>query len=228
MEKFALFILILLILIVMLACYFIVKMNAAIRIKKEKEGVDEPRIPFGLLLVISLCVGTYVASEIAVSSRLVYFLEEVHQFDKIMANNALSLFFFFLTAGRLSLAIYSWKISSQTLMLGSLIFTIILSFLGLYNFPYAFSFTGLTMSIFFPSIMDWLGQVFPKDFTKVTSFALTGISAHLVLMHLGFGKLVTELGLEKAMFLTIGLSIISLVMLLILIIWSQFRSKEVL
>ena len=46
MEKFALFILILLILIVMLACYFIVKMNAAIRIKKEKEGVDPKTIKF--------------------------------------------------------------------------------------------------------------------------------------------------------------------------------------
>ena len=46
MEKFAFFILILLILIVMLACYFIVKMNAAIRIKKEKEGVDPKTIKF--------------------------------------------------------------------------------------------------------------------------------------------------------------------------------------
>ncbi len=30
----------------MLACYFIVKMNAAIRIKKEKEGVDPKTIKF--------------------------------------------------------------------------------------------------------------------------------------------------------------------------------------
>tara|TARA_B100000795_G_scaffold193270_1_gene147600 strand:+ start:138 stop:527 length:390 start_codon:yes stop_codon:yes gene_type:complete len=46
MEKFALFILILLILIVMLACYLLVKMNAAMRIKKEKEGVDPKTIKF--------------------------------------------------------------------------------------------------------------------------------------------------------------------------------------
>jgi fucose permease len=196
--------------------------------EKNEGEVNNKKIPLPLLLVISLCVGTYVASEIVVSSRLVFFLEEVHQFKKIMANNALSLFFFFLTAGRLSLAVYSWKISSQKLMLGSLILTIILSLLGLYKYPYAFSFTGLTMSIFFPSIMDWLGQTFPKDITRVTSFALTGISAHLVLMHLGFGKLVTELGLEKAMFLTIGLSICSLVMLFILLAWNQFHQKEIL
>jgi len=46
MEKFAFFILILLILIVMLACYFNVKMNAAIRIKKEKDGVEAKTIKF--------------------------------------------------------------------------------------------------------------------------------------------------------------------------------------
>lgn len=209
---------------------FLPAKNENVYIRNEDHNEDDLKekevIPLPLLLVVSLCVGTYVASEIVVSSRLVFFLERVHQFNKIMANNALSLFFFFLMIGRLSLAVYSWKISSQKLMLGSLLLTIILSFIGLNFYPYAFSFTGLTMSVFFPSIMDWLGQIFPKDFTRVSSFALTGISAHLVLMHLGFGKLVTELGLEKAMFLIIGLSLFSLVMLLILLTWNKIRSKD--
>ena len=45
MEKFALFILIPLILIVMLACYYFIKKNAAIRIMREK-GVEVKTIKF--------------------------------------------------------------------------------------------------------------------------------------------------------------------------------------
>ena len=45
----------------MLACYFIVKMNAAIRIKKEKEGVDPKTIKFEM-------------PEIKIVGKVIYFL----------------------------------------------------------------------------------------------------------------------------------------------------------
>lgn len=185
----------------------------------------EFNLPIPFLLTLSLSVGTYVASEIAVSSRLVYYLQTIHNYSEAQASNGLALFFLLLTGGRLSLALFSWKIASIKLMFISLMSTCLLGIIGVTYYPLALAFTGLSMSIFFPSLMDWLGSQFPKRFTQVTSFALTGVGAHLVFMHLGFGSLVDYLGLKTAMTLPIYLTVFSFLMLCLFKSWNQRLTK---
>lgn len=185
------------------------------------------RLPLYLLLILSLCVGTYVAAEIAISSRLVYYLQSVHSYPLEQASNSLSLFFLLLMGGRLALASYSWQISSLTLMIVSLLATMSFTLIGNTFYPYAMALTGLSMSIFFPSMMDWLGEKFSNDFTQVTSFALTGIGAHLTLMHIGFGKVVSILGLVKAMYIPFCLILISLVTLLLFKLMHESYERKI-
>lgn len=166
-------------------------------------------IPMYYLLTLSLCVGMYVASEIVVSSRLVLFLEESHKMSNAEASTYLSGFFILLMGGRLSLGLFHIPIKGHILLISSLVLTTIFSFLGNY-IPVFYSLTGLSMSVFFPSFMDWIAETFPSEFQRVTKFALSGIGIHLVMMHLGFGKLADSLGVNKAMMLVLILSLTSL------------------
>ena len=195
---------------------------------EPKTSPEDSTTTLFILLALALCVGTYVASEIVVSSRLVLFLEKFHSYTQEQSSMALSLFFFLLMLGRMSLAFRSWPISSLTLMLTSLFLTTSFCLLGLYAWPLAFALTGLSMSIFFPSLMDWLISLFPKEFPQVSSFAISGIGFHLILMHLGFGRLAAKLGLWQAMTLPLILTFFSFIMLMVLIIWSrkQYVTQE--
>lgn len=174
-------------------------------------------IPFPYLCTLALCVGMYVASEIVVSSRLVLFLEVTHNMTNTEASSYLSAFFILLMGGRLLLGIFNIPIKGHFLLLGSLILTGLFSLLGR-EVPLFFSLTGLSMSIFFPSFMDWIAETFPNEFQRVTRFAMSGIGIHLVIMHLGFGKLADTLGVDKAMMLPLLLTIVSFSFLMIALV----------
>lgn len=182
-------------------------------------------IPFPYLCTLALCVGMYVASEIVVSSRLVLFLEVSHKMSNAEASTYLSAFFILLMGGRLGLGIFNVPVKGQNLLIGSLILTGVFSFLGR-EIPLFFSLTGLSMSIFFPSFMDWIAETFPNEFQRVTRFAMSGVGIHLVLMHLGFGKLADSLGVEKAMMLPLILNIVSLTFLTIALLSRPQTTKK--
>ena len=185
----------------------------------DEFSYEEPKdetipISFLYLLAISLCVGMYVASEIVVSSRLVLFLETLHSMPNNQANLYLSSFFILLMIGRLMLGFINIPMRSQSLLVLSLLLTSAFCFFGK-DYPIFLSLSGLTMSVFFPSFMDWIAEAFPNNFQRVMRFAMAGIGAHLVLMHLSFGRIADSLGIEKAMNLPFILSFISLLLLLI-------------
>lgn len=173
------------------------------------------RLPMSLLISLGLCVGMYVASEIVISSRLVLYLEQGHGMTNSKANLYLCAFFIFLMIGRLSVSFFHFKLSGPKILFTSLLLTLIFFGPGLGHYPIFLSLTGLSMSVFFPSYMDWLAENFPQDFPKVTSTVLSGIGLHLVAMHLGFGRLAAYIGVRGAMRLAPLLLFISLVILII-------------
>jgi len=184
------------------------------------------KLPLTFLLTLGLCVGTYVASEIVISSRLVLFLEEGLGLSNGEASLYLSGFFILLMLGRLSLSLIHLPIRGEYLLLGSLLLTTIFCLLGMQGHLVFFSLCGLSMSIFFPSFMDWLAETFPEDFQKTTAFVMSGIGIHLVAMHLGFGNLAETLGVVKAMGLALILTLISLVFLGVAFLWSHSLKKK--
>lgn len=176
-------------------------------------SADEVKIPRILLVTLGLCVGMYVASEIVISSRLVLFLEQGLGYSNAKASSFLSLFFLLLMSGRLIVGLVHFKISGPTILYSSLLSTIVFCLIGLGGYPIFLALTGLSMSVFFPAFMDWLADSFPNEFQRVTSTVLSGIGLHLVVMHLGFGKIAQGLGVTKAMSLAPLLAFISLFML---------------
>jgi FHS family glucose/mannose:H+ symporter-like MFS transporter len=173
----------------------------------------QTRLPKSLLLLLGLCVGMYVASEIVVSSRMVLYLEQGRSMSKDTASLYLSCFFLFLMSGRLVVGLVNFKLKGPTILYSSLILTLIFCAIGLTTHPFFLALTGLSMSVFFPSYMDWLAETFPDDFQKITSIVLSGIGLHLVAMHLGFGRIAGHLGVVKAMGLAPLLTFLSHFML---------------
>lgn len=185
----------------------------------SKEHVQS--IPLPLLILMGMTVGTYVASEIVISSRLVLFLENGHALTNAKAGLYLSGFFILLMVGRLFLGLVDLPIKGPFLLIGSLLLTAVFCWLGKQGQFIFFSLTGLSMSVFFPSYMDWLATSFPDNFQKVTAFVLSGIGLHLVAMHLGFGQLADLLGVVRAMDLALYLTGASFVLLAISLTWTS-------
>ena len=188
---------------------------------KIPDKSNDVSAPLPLLIIIGLTVGTYVSSEIVISSRLVLFLEEGYNLTNTNAGYYLSAFFILLMSGRLTLGLVDLPIRGATLLISSLLLTGIFCYLGMQGQLYFFSLTGLSMSFFFPSFMDWIAESFPNDFQKVTAFVLSGIGLHLVAMHLGFGQLADQIGVIKAMGLALFLTGVSFIFLIISLLWTQ-------
>lgn len=193
------------------------------RCKPVYAKVPEPdihfKLPLGFCLLLGVTIGCYVASEIVVSSRLVLFLEEGRNLSNREASFYLSGFFLCLMGGRLFMGIKDLPFKGSSILLASLSLSLVFLMLGHMGVLFCFSLTGLSMSVFFPSFMDWLAETFPKDFQKTTTFVLSGIGLHLVAMHLGFGSLAESLGVEKAMGLSSALTLTSLLLLLLSLLW---------
>lgn len=183
------------------------------------------KLPLPFLLVMSMTVGTYVASEIVISSRLVLFLEEGHGLTNAQAGLYLSAFFILLMSGRLLMGLVNIPLSGPILLTGSLLLSGLFCWLGMQGQFIFFSLTGLSMSIFFPSFMDWVAESFPNEFQKVIKFVMSGIGLHLVAMHLGFGQLADLLGVVKAMGLSLFLTATSLILLITSILWNRILQK---
>jgi len=168
------------------------------------------RIPYGGVFSF------YVASEIVISSRLVYFLTEGRNFSSVDASKCLSLFFLSLMAGRILFAFLPMRGKSYHAMILSLVLTIVTFFLGYYLSPWVLGLLGGTMSFYFPMGMDWLTSNFEKGREQMIGSTMTQVGFLLIIMHVFFGKLASVVGVEKALLMCPFLTSISLVFLLVL------------
>ena len=73
--------------------------------------------------------------------------------------------------------------------------------MGLTYHPLALSLCGGTMAIFYPCTMNFISELFPKQFEKVTITALLFMGLMLISMHWGMGFLADGLGITRAMYL---------------------------
>lgn len=166
-------------------------------------------------LALGLIFGFYVASEIVVSSRLVLYFQEAHNFSANDARLALSCFFLALLFGRLLFALLPTKGSSINWLIFSCLSTITVYILSQVVHPAFLVLSGLTMSYFYPVAMDWLSKQFTQGFEWMSASVLTTISVMLVMMHMSFGMISDWMGIELAMALVPALQSLCLLILVV-------------
>jgi FHS family glucose/mannose:H+ symporter-like MFS transporter len=158
----------------------------------------------------------YVASEIVISTRLIYFLIDAKGFDSESAASSLSLFFLSLMGGRLLFAFLPMRGRTYTAMLFSLLSSIIVFYIGYTKDPRYLALLGGSMSYYFPMGMNWLTSRFEKGREQMIASVMTQVGVLLILMHFFFGELATRLGVEKALLMAPVLLGISLFFLIVL------------
>lgn len=183
--------------------------------KMNKKAMTPPvnlitRIAYGCVF------GFYVAAEIVVSTRLVHYLSSGHGVSPENARLALSSFFLALLIGRLLFTVVPLRGSSQRWLLLSCAMTLIIYIFSRTISPLFLILTGLTMSYFYPVAMDWMSKKFPQGIEWMMSSVLTSISLLLIAMHLGFGVITDNLGLEAAMLILPIMTTLCFILLLIL------------
>lgn len=156
--------------------------------------------------VIGLCVG----GEIAISTRLPLLMERFYLLDTHHAGLYLSGFFCFLMTGRLILAFRNFKITSETLLILSLCFSLLLFLLGHTLHPAFYSAIGLTIGPFFPTAMDYLSQKFENNYEEMATAVLTAVGISMSGMHFIFGLSTDWWGINNAFLLVPTLLILSL------------------
>lgn len=179
------------------------------------------RLPYATLF------GTYVASEIIVSSRLVLYAQQSESISPEKSGQMLSLFFFCLTFGRLFFTFIPIKrIGSKSLLAISLIGSIILFILGITWSTWFIPLTGIAMSFFFPVGINWLNEEFTKHANFMTATAMTSIGFALIIVHFLFGKIAQYISISAAFWLVPICSILSLITLIFIHINLKREANE--
>lgn len=179
------------------------------------------QVPWRLMIWVGLLISCYIAAEVLISSRIVYYLVETQGLSKSNAGNYLTLFFLLLLLGRFGSSFLGNKISSFTLMLISLVLTLILAITSLLWRPELLAWTALAMAPFYPASIDWVTGQFPKYAEDIISKIMIAVGAMLTMLHIFFGVVATEFGIFNAMTLVWGYITLSLLCL----IYMQFSSK---
>lgn len=167
------------------------------------------RIPFGVMLA------TYVMAEVLVSTRLVYFLTEVHKYELSKANNYLALFFSGLACGRLLFSFIKFPGSPFQKLFLSQFLSLIFYFLGQWH-PGFYACLGLSFSWYFPTTMVWLQSKFNQGIEFMTVSVLTCSGFLLLLMHDLFGRIAEISNITSAFMLAPLASIVSFILLIYL------------
>jgi len=183
--------------------------------KSEEEVKSNQNVALKYRVVFGLQLGSYVASEIALSTRLPYYLNHTQGINEVSAGYYLSLFFLALCAGRLLFSLKHFHFKNEHLIAFSHITTLISFFLGYFIHPLFLSLCGLTMSYAFPMAMDYLVEVFQRKSDYMITSVMTWIGVMLALMHFLFGQINEAFGAKVALLICPTLTFISLMSLII-------------
>lgn len=166
-----------------------------------------------LYCLIGLAGSLYVASEVLISTRLVVYLVNSTNMDKIVASYLLTLFFAFLFLGRLFTSFINLKIEKIRLLKFSLMISILILILGIHTYPPLLALSALSMSYFFPLYMGFISESF-EDYQKdLMAKLMNFIGAMLFISHGLFGVISDSYGLSTAMYLPVLFLLISLYIL---------------
>lgn len=170
----------------------------------------EKGVPLKIRILFGLIFGCYVGSELVISSRLPYYLNTHLLIDEVTSGYYLSLFFLFLTIGRIIFSLKHFYMRNEILLILSFLTTIICFFLGHQVHPFFLSLMGLFMSFAFPIALDYLVQVFNLKSDYMLTSVMTWIGIILGIVHFSFGMINESYGANIALLLSPLLSIISL------------------
>ena len=166
--------------------------------------------PFKTRLRFGLIFGFYVAAEVSLSTWLVYFAESVWHWPLNQASSYLSAFFACLLLGRAGFALFRFRGKTFYWLVAPLCLSILCFSLGLLHHPAWLSLCGLSMSVFWPLALEWMGQKFPSCAGAMITSILTTSGVMLISAHWLIGFLSTNIGIGQALwfgpvFLTISL-----------------------
>ncbi len=164
----------------------------------------------------------YVASEIQISSRLVFYLKQVHGFDQLKTSIYLGFFFLFLLIGRVIFSLVTVRAKSIRLLFASIIGSFIFSLAGLFIHPFGLCLCGLSMSFFFPVGMDWINSHFKENADNIIYKVMTGVGIGLVVMHFIFGQVALYFSTVRAMELVVVYLILTFFLLVLI---NQLKKK---
>jgi MFS transporter, FHS family, glucose/mannose:H+ symporter len=184
--------------------------------KEESEKAPEfkSHVPKLQMLLTGTMIGFYVASEILLSSRIVFYLQTARSLTLVEASNYLSLFFLCLMLGRLSFSLFHIKLSGPKLLSLSLLSSLLLTYLGLHYHPVFLAILGGSMSFFFPVSLDYISENFSEFVDHMISSSMIYIGLVLFLIHYLFGYITEHYGADKAILLLpmcLGISLVSLI-----------------
>ncbi len=150
-------------------------------------------------IILGLCLGGYVLTELMVSTRLSLFLVRKYNFESAQASLYVTFFFVALLMGRLFFVFKDFTGSLKSILTTSLGLTFLILLGGIYFDPKFFILSGFTMAPFYPLFIAYLSQVFGEHFDTSLSTAMALQSISVVVMHLGVGYLTDYFGLQNAL-----------------------------
>lgn len=140
-----------------------------------------------------------VCAEISLSTQTVFFARSAFHYPQAEASFFLSLFFLLMLAGRLMFSIFHFPRGGRFWPTVSVVSTFVFFLAGLFIHPIALSLCGLTISIFYPCSMDWLGEAYSDGLEKIIPSVNIGVGIMLVTMHWGIGQLSSKIGIQYAL-----------------------------
>lgn len=165
-------------------------------------------------LYFSIIMAAYVGAEILVSSRLALFLRREYAATLEESSWYTAAFFACLLAGRILFSVWSPRIPVLKQLIASLMMSILLFILGLSISPVFLALSGLVMAPFYPLMMSWAAEIFPKDLAAAISLGVSWSAFSVVVMHIFLGAVSDWPGIRYGFMLGPLLCLLAMGMLL--------------
>lgn len=162
---------------------------------------------------VALMLGSYVVTEIMVSSRLALYMTRVQNENLQRASFYVSGFFVCLLAGRLLCTFVHFRSALKNQLLLCFGASIVCLLLGLYLHPIGFVLSGFTMAPVYPLAIAYMAEKFPGSLESTISTAMATQSFLIVLMHVSVGRLTDLFGIHQAMLFGPAAIVVSAILL---------------
>ena len=156
----------------------------------------------------------YISSELILSTRMVVL---VKSFGRSYTESSHALFYFFLCmfTSRLMFFIFKFKTKAINILFFSIIGGFLSFTLGYVLNPFYFVFVGFFMGPVFPTVMDEVSELWPKNFETLVSRIISMSSLFVVLVHISVGQLTDSYGIKKSMTVVFALLVLAFLVLVI-------------
>lgn len=152
-------------------------------ITDNKEGLVAGPNKKWLPAVFCVMLGSYVACEIMVSSRLALYMLRVYGKTEQQSSLYVAFFFLFLFLGRSLFASIPVVFSNRNMLIYSALLSVVTILCGLLWHPLFLGVSAFFMAPFFPVALAYAYELFASGSEKVISLAISLMSLFVLLMH---------------------------------------------